>query len=242
MYTRLKSFFEINGLFYESQYGFREKHSTQHALIDIVNRIQKNMEKGMFSTGVFIDLKKAFDTVDHKILLDKLYRYGIRGIMLEWFSSYLKGRSQVTQIDGHVSSKELNPCGVLQGSVLGPLLFVIYITDIHKSSDKLNFFLFADDTTILFAHKNLKVLEQVVNSELSKVSEWLIVNKLTLNIKKSNLVIFCPSQKKIGKEISTKMYDHSANKFCSLDRKDFVKFLGILIDCNLKWKHHIDFI
>jgi len=171
MYKRLKSFFEINGLFYESQYGFREQHSTQHALIDTVNRIQNNMDNGMFSTGVFIDLKKAFDTVDHEILLDNLYRYGIRGIMLEWFSSYLKGRSQVTQTDGHVSPKELNPCGVPQGSVLGPLLLLIYINDIHKSSDKLNFFLFADDTTILFARKNLKVLEQVVNSELSKVSE-----------------------------------------------------------------------
>jgi len=159
MYKRLKSFFETNGLFYESQYGFREKHSTQHALTDIVNRTQNNMDKGMFSTGVFIDLKKAFDTVDHEILLDKLHRYGIREIMLEWFSSYLKGRSQVTQIDGHVSPKDLNPCGVPLGSVLGPLLFLIYINDIHKSSDKLNFFLFADDTTILFAHKNLKVLD-----------------------------------------------------------------------------------
>ena len=126
MYKRLKSFFEINGLFYESQYGFREKHSTQYALIDIVNRIQNNMDKGLFSCGVFIDLKKAFDTVDHDSLLDKLYRYGIRGIILEWFSSYLKGRSQVTQIGEHVSTKELNSCGVPQGSVLGPLLFLIY--------------------------------------------------------------------------------------------------------------------
>ena len=99
-----------------------------------------------------------------------------------------------------------------------------------------------DDTTLLFAHKNLKVLEQVGNSELSKVSEWLVVNKLSLNIKKSNYVIFCPSQKKFNMEISIKMYDNSANGFCCLERKDFVKFLGILIDCNLKWKHHIDFI
>ena len=242
MYKRLKSFFEINGLFYESQYGFREKHSTQYALIDIVNRIQNNMDKGLFSCGVFIDLKKAFDTVDHDILFDKLYRYGIRGIILEWFSSYLKGRSQVTQIGENVSTKELNSCGVPQGSVLGPLLYRININDIHKSSDKLNFFLFADNTTLLFAHKNLKVLEQVVNSELSKVSEWLVVNKFSLNIKKSNYLIFCPSQKKFNMEISIKMYDNSANGFCRLDRKDFVKFLGILIDCNLKWKHHIDFI
>ena len=104
------------------------------------------MDKGMFPTGVFIDLKKAFDTVDHDILLDKLYRYGIRGIILHWFSSYLKGRSPVTQIGEHVSPKELYPCGVPQGSVLGPLLFLIYINDIHKSSDKLN-------STLLFAHK-----------------------------------------------------------------------------------------
>ena len=102
-------------------------------------------------------------------------------------------------------------------------------------------FLFVDSTTLLFAHKNLKALGQV-NSELSKVSEWLVVNKLSLNIKKSNYVIFCPSQKNFNKEISIKMYDNSANRLCSLERKDFVKFLGILIDCNLKWKHYIDFI
>ena len=165
--------------------------------------------------------------------------FGLCG-WIDWFSSYLKGRSQVTQIGEHVSPKELNPCP--RGSVLGPLLFLIYINDIHKSSDKLNFFLFADDTTLLFAHKNLKVLEQVVNSELTKVSEWLVLNKLSLNIKKSNYVIFCPTQKKFNKEISIKMYDNSAHGFCSLERKDFVKFLGILIDCNLKWKHHINFI
>ena len=175
-------------------------------------------------------------------MLDKLYRYGIRRIVLEWFSRYLKGRSQVTQIGEHASPKELNPCGVPQGSVLGPLLFLIYINDIHQSSDKLNFFLFADDTTLLFAHKNLKVLEQVINSELTKVSEWLIANKLSLNIKKSNYVIFCPKQKKVNREISIKIYDTSANRYCSVERKDFVKFLGVLIDCNLKWKHHIDFV
>ena len=126
--------------------------------------------------------------------------------------------------------------------MLGSLLFLTHINDIHKSSDKLIFFLFVDDTTLLFAHKNLKVLEQVVNSELSKVSEWLVVNKLSLNIKKSNYVIFCPSQKKFNMEISIKMYDNSANGFCCLERKDFVKFLGILIDCNFKWKHHINSI
>ena len=110
--------------------------------------------------------------------------------------------------------------------------FLLIYNDIHISSN--NFFFFLRTTTLLFAHKNLK--------ELSKVSEWLVVNKLSLNIKKSNYVIFCPSQKKFNKEISIKMYDNSANGFCSLERKDFVKSLGILIDCNLKWKQHIDFI
>ena len=188
MYRRMKSFINEKEILNPSQYGFREEHSTQHAVIDIINTIQTNMDKRLYSCDVFIDLKKTFDTVDHAILLDKRNHYGFRGIINKWFSSYLQDRTQATQIGPHISKRVVTPCGVPQGSVLGPLLFVLYINDICSCSNKLNFYLFADDTNILYADKNLKLLEQVVNTKLHKLYVWLITNKLTLNVKK---IKFC---------------------------------------------------
>ena len=123
MHNRLKSYVELNGLLYNGQYGFRENMSTQHAILDIVNSIQSNMDNKLFTCAIFLDFKKAFDTVDHSILLSKpLYHYGIRGPANDWFSSYLSGRVQTTQIDKQISSKRNVLTGVPQGSVLGPLL------------------------------------------------------------------------------------------------------------------------
>ena len=132
------------------------------------------MGKRLFSCGVFIDLKKAFDTVDHKIILHKLDHYGFRGVISKWFSSYLEGRTQTTQIGSFISKRKNITCGVAQGSVLGPLLFLIYVNDIQESSEKLNFFLFADDKmNAVYAEKNLKSLESTVNQELCKLFEIL---------------------------------------------------------------------
>jgi hypothetical protein len=158
MYERLKIFFEIYNILYKNQYGFREKRSTQHAIIDIVNQIQTNMDKNMYTCGIFIDLQKAFDTVNHSILLQKLQHYGIRGIINDWFSSYLLNRIQTTQIGTVVSDKETMLSGVPQRSVLGPLLFLIYLNDIYNSTDKLNFSLFADDTNLLYADNDLSLV------------------------------------------------------------------------------------
>ena len=155
------------------------------------------MDNRLFSCGIFIDLKKAFDTVDHKILLHKLDHYGFCGHINSWFSSYLQGRSQTTQIGPHISKRLDSTCGAPQGSALGPLLFLLYINDIQESSDKFSFYLFADDTNILYSDKNLKSLELSVNQELNNVYDWLTANKLTLNTKKSNFVIFCPPQRKL---------------------------------------------
>lgn len=239
MCDQLKRFMNKHNILYESQYGFRENRSTEHAILDIVNKIQKNMGRGMFSCGIFIDLKKAFDTVDHSILLQKLHHYGIRGIINDWFHSYLYERTQSTQIGPHISKKEKTLSGVPQGSVLGPLLFLIYINDIYNASSKLAFYLFADDTNLLYADKNLKSLESVINVELINICDWLNANKLSLNIQKTNFVIFHPYQKRLNYEVNLKIFDNRINKFISLERKDYVKYLGVLIDGNLSWKYHI---
>ena len=193
IYNRLKTFLNKHNVLYESQYDFRERRSTDHAILDIVNKNQLYMGKGMFSCGVFIDLQKAFDTVDHAILLQKLFHNGVRGIVNDWFSSYLINRVQTTQIASHVSEKQNTLCGVPQGSVLGPLLFLIYVNDIYKASNKLEFF--ADDTNLMYENKNLRSLETVMNDELLKIVDWLTVNKLSLNVKKTNYIIFHPYQK-----------------------------------------------
>ena len=205
MYDRLKQFLCKHDIFCESQYGFREKHSTEHAILDILNKIQKNMDDGKFTCGIFIDLQKAFDTVDHGILLQKMLHYGIRGILNNWFSSYLTGRTQTTQIGSFISKKENTLCGVPQGSVLGPLLFLIYINDIHNASNKLDFYLFADDTNLLYADQNLKSIENIVNAELLNVYDWLCANRLSLNTSKTNFIIFHLYQKRLNYEIKPKL-------------------------------------
>ena len=230
IYKRLISFIDKNNLLFDSQYGFREKHSTQHALLDIrLSSIQSNIDKKLFSCAIFLDLSKAFDTVNHEILLNKLYYYGFRGIIYDWFKSYLNGRTQTTMIDSCISTKKQMVCGVPQGSVLGPLLFLLYINDIGMASSVLKFHLFADDTNILYADKSIKSLESVVNEELVKLHEWFTVNKLTLNLKKSNFVIFSHYRKTLSK-INIKVFDNSQNKFIALEHKRFVKYLGLLID------------
>jgi len=131
------------------------------------------MDNKLFSCGIFIDLKKVFNTVDHLILLNKLKHYGVRGMVSDWFLSNLFKRTKTTEINWFISDKQIVPCGVLQGSVLGPLLFLIYTNDIPNSSQKLNFNLFEDDTIMLYADKHPKSLEETVNKELKNVCEWL---------------------------------------------------------------------
>ena len=189
----------------------------------------KNIDNGKFSCGVFIDLKKAFDTVNHEIFLAKLENYGVRGVINSWFRSYLTDRKQNTEVNNVVSEAETTLWGVPQGSVLGPLLFLLYINDIYKSSSLFAFYLLADDTSKLLANNNLKELESLVNRELGNVNEWLKANKLSLNIKKSNFVIFRPRQKNMPFIPRITIFDPVTNTYANLEMKDYVKYLGLMM-------------
>ena len=151
-------------------------------------------------------------------------------------------RTQVAAIGNRFSNKSLITCGVPQGSVLGPLLFLLYVNDIYCSSKKLKFYLFADDTNILHSHKSLKSLENEMNVELQNVYQWLVSNKLTLNLKKTNFVIFHPYQKRLLLLPTICINDCRTNTLTYLECKDYVKYLDVLIDIKLSWKKHIDSI
>ena len=200
--------------------------------MEITERIKNSIDHGKYGCGIFIDLKKAFDTVNHKILLDKLDHYGVRNELLKWFESYLTDRKQYVFHNGESSTLKDITCGVPQGSVLGPLLFLIYINDLPNTSDKLKFFLFADDTNIYFESNNLQSMEKTINTELKQLNVWLNVNRFALNISKTNFVIFRTCNKPL-KNVTLKI-----NKK-AIAQKDHIKYLGITIDCHLNWKQHI---
>ena len=175
-------FLDDNNIVYEYQFGFRKHHSTSHALIALVERVIKSLDTGKYVVGVFLDLKKAFDTVDHSILLRKLEKYGIRGNMIKWFKSYLSFRLQFVEYNDCHSDKRQITHGVPQGSILGPLLFILYINDFSKASDLLFSILFADDTSVFIEGTAYSSIIKDMNIELVKVVKWLKSNKLTVNI------------------------------------------------------------
>ena len=154
----------------QNQYGFREKLSTAMALLKLTDDISRSIDDGNVTVGVFIDLAKAFDTVDHNILLEKLNHYGIRGIANSWFASYLSNRSQYVACNKHNSTRLPIKCGVPQGSILGPILFLMYINDLNQISSILRTIMFADDTNLFLSGKNINVLEQMLNKELEILS------------------------------------------------------------------------
>ena len=153
MYNRIEEFLTSSNILYNMQFGFRKKFSTNHALLSIVEQIREAMDCKTYTCGVFIDLEKAFDTVNHDILLSKLNYYGIRGVANSWFTSYLFKRHQSVRINGEMSTKREITCGVPQGSILGPLLFLIYINDMHHAVCKSTIYHFADDTNLLYCAK-----------------------------------------------------------------------------------------
>ena len=191
--NRLLHFLETKDILYKHQYGFRKNHNTIHPIIHLLKDIANANDKASKNStlAIFLDLSKAFDTMSHNILLKKLEHYGVRGICNSWFSSYLSNRKQYTHVNEHISSLKEITCGVPQGSILGPIVFLIYINDISNSTE-LKLLSFTDDTTIYCSETTLDDNRKKATSELTKILDWLHANRLSLNINKTNFTIFGP--------------------------------------------------
>jgi hypothetical protein len=183
-YNRLLNFLKAQNILFKSQYGFRENNSTFMAMINLLDTIIEAIDNGKMAIGIFIDFSKAFDTVNHKILIDKLEHYGVRGVAKKWVSSYLEKRKQYCTYMGSKSEPMEIKSGVPQGSILGPLLFLLYISDLGNIFNKLTPVLFADDSNLIVTGKNIKEIEDNAKQELPRLIEWLNANRLSLNIKK----------------------------------------------------------
>ena len=234
MYARLIEFINKHNILYENQFGFQSGMSTEYAVNALLNNIVNTLEEKKFGVCILLDFAKAFDTVNHDILLKKLEHYGIRGVALNWLSSYLSNRMQCTEVGDTQSELEIIRWGVPQGSVLGPLLFLIYINDIVTSSDIFKFILFADDTSLYFSCDNVQVIEDTVNHELAKISEWLSANRLSLNVGKSKLLYFTNNDRTALKDIEIKINNQTLAEVAS------AKYLGVYLDNKLQWDVHIN--
>ena len=236
MYNRLYNFLEKKEIIFSLQFGFQQKYSTTHALIHLTDKIRTEIDKGNYVCGIFVDFQKAFDTVDHHILLKKLEYYGVREISNKWFASYLSNRKQFVSINGYKSNLADVKCGVPQGSILGPLLFLIYINELHAAIKYSEVHHFAEDTNLLSFNSCVKSINKQVNYDLKNLSNWLKANKISLNVGKTELVLFTSPKKQLVCDLKIKLNGKRHYE------TDSVKYLGIQIDKRLTWKQHINHV
>ena len=220
------------------QSGFRKHHSTQTSLHFILEDFYKGLYDGHFIGMIALDLRKAFDTVNHSILLDKLSHYGFNGVSHDWFSSYLKDRKQIAYINGSFSEPRILSTGVPQGSILGPLLYVIYVNDLYVSLLHCKVNMYADDTAIYFSSATVAEISASLQVDLLNISDWLNTNKLCLHIGKTNSMLVCTKQrsKSIDMPLDVSLQDQPVSQV------DCCNYLGVTIDHNLSFDNHMDIV
>ncbi len=223
---QLYEYLNTNEILTSCQSGFRSLHSTVTAMLEATSDWSMNIDNGLINGVVFIDLKKAFDTIDHQIMLQKLRNYGIDQMSLTWFESYLTNRTQKCRVNDQLSNLPPVTCGVPQGSNLGPILFLIYINDLPNCLNHAIPRMFADDTSISYSANTTGELQNVINSELKKLNSWLITNRLSLNIVKTEFMVIGSQRKlrSIDSEINIRINENE------ITRVDSVKSLGVYID------------
>lgn len=234
IYSRLETYLNSKDFFFKKQYGFRPKTNTLSATVDLVTKIKNKIDEKQVVLGIFVDLKKAFDTISHKILLKKLSEAGITGKAHDILKSYFQNRSQIVKIGQHQSSPSPITFGVPQGSILGPLLFLLYINNIQNIGLKADVSLYADDTSLFYFGNSMKAITSKAQNDLNLLNNWFLSNLLTINTAKTNYVIFTAKNKKINDSFELKINNEKLNK------KSSEKYLGLILDKQLNWKQHIE--
>ena len=232
MYSRLSSFFRRFEILKGNQFGFREACSTSDAVLEFLNDTYSSLEEREHMVAVCLDLTKAFDTIDHRVLYRKLDHVGVRGLALDWFSSYLCDRQQRIHIGDVHSDISVLSAGVPQGSVLGPLLFILYVNDMSNVSNSVKFIHYADDTTLYLSGPVATHLVENLDLCLDELGDWLVSNKLILNVTKTQCVLFSNTLK--GSDMPLISIRGSV-----IDWVDSIKFLGIRIDNQMNFKEHV---
>ena len=232
VYDQLVSYLEKECLLFNFQFGFRKGYSTEYAILETVEKLKWADVDQKITCAIFLDFSKAFDIINHHILLQKLYKYGIRGLHA-WFSSYITNRKQYVKVGNTESSLKTVTCGVPQGSTLGSLLFLLYTNDLSRSSKKLSFRIFADDTNMFYSSKDPEQLQSVINEELGKGLKFCAANMVSINFKKTNYMIITSPKKKTNIRITA---------WCNIEQKSLFKYLGVFVDEHLKWDAQLQHI